>query len=216
PGDAAEAGKAAAQAAARPATRPAQYRGQGRDHDSRPVRKARLFVLRAAQERRRQEQGRGARALVGEVEEFARAEFALEQPVFEGRHRDPALDDLTVQSAGGGAAVGILALALAHDDAEIRAADSDRGDRHAQPEIAAGAAADQARDGACAAFQQAEESGLMATLRVGILVDDEIRIGAYPDQARIGEDDEHLAVAAGMDLIARLDGGAAGEPQDLA
>src|SRR5256714_14665390 len=66
------------------------------------------------------------------------------------------------------------------------------------------------------AFQQAEESGLMATLRVGILVDDEIRIGAYPDQARIGEDDEHLAVAAGMDLIARLDGGAAGEPQDLA
>src|SRR5205814_942294 len=159
-----------------------------------------LLVLLAAQERGRQEQGRGARALVREIEEFARAEFALEQPVFEGRHRDPALDDLAVKSPGGGAAVGIPAVALAHDDAEIRAADSDRRDRSAQPEIAAGAAPDQAGDGARATLQQAEEGGFAAALRVRVLVDDEIRIGAYPDQARIREDDEHLAVAGGLDL----------------
>jgi len=35
-------------------------------------------------------------------------------------------------------------------------------------------------------------------------------------QARIREDDEHLAVVAGMDLIARLDCRAAREPQDVA
>src|SRR6267378_1584905 len=62
----------------------------------------------------------------------------------------------------------------------------------------------------------AEEGRLAATLRVRVLVDDEIRIGAYPYQTRIREDDEDFAVAAGMDLIARLDGRAAGEPQDLA
>src|SRR5947209_6219071 len=100
------------------------------------------------------------------------------QPVFEGRHRDPALNDLTVKSLGGGAAVGVPAVALADDDAEIRAADSDRRDRHAQPEIAASAAADQAGEGPRAALQQAEEGHLAAALRVGVLFDDEIRIGA--------------------------------------
>src|SRR5438093_1434186 len=86
----------------RTGARPAEYRRQGRDHDSSPLRKTRLLVLRAAQKRRRQEQGRGSRALVREVEEFASAEFALEQAVLEGRHRDPALDDLAVESPGGG------------------------------------------------------------------------------------------------------------------
>jgi len=76
--------------------------------------------------------------------------------------------------------------------------------------------ADQAGDGPRAALEQAEEGRLAATLRVRVLVDDKIRIGAYPDQARVREDDEDLAVAAGMDLVARLDSRAAREPQDLA
>src|SRR5882672_6766965 len=156
--------------------------------------------------------------LVVEAETLARAELALEGAAAVRAHRDAAVEDLAVQAILAERAVGIPAILLAHQHAEIRAADADGGDWRAQPVVGAVAVADRAGERSDAAVQQAEESSLSAALArfVDVLVDDEIGARPKRDDAPVGETDLQVAARAGMDLVARLDACSGDQPHDLA